>query len=45
MDQVNHMKKDLDNRINNELQSYNLFSLSPEMYTDDLELLSCKVYR
>lgn len=43
VDQVNHMKSDLDNRINNDLQSYNLFSLPLRIY-DSEELLPCKVF-
>nr|XP_033194235.1 dynein heavy chain 10, axonemal-like [Bombus vancouverensis nearcticus] len=43
VDQVNHMKSDLDNRINNDLQSYNLFSL-PLRICNSEELLPCKVY-
>lgn len=43
VNQVDHMKNDLDSRINSELKSYNLFSLSPELY-EDKELLPCKVY-
>lgn len=43
VDQVNHMKSDLDNRINNDLQSYNLFSL-PLRICNSEELLPCKVF-
>ncbi|XP_026670097.1 dynein heavy chain 10, axonemal [Ceratina calcarata] len=43
VDQVNHMKADLDNRINNEMQTYNLFSLWPEL-GESTELLQCKTY-
>ncbi|CAL7939586.1 unnamed protein product [Xylocopa violacea] len=43
VDQVNHMKADLDNRINTELQTYNLFSLAPEQYKQG-ELMQCKTY-
>lgn len=41
VDQVSRMKDDLDNRINTELQTYNLFILPPELY--DSNLLPCKV--
>lgn len=43
VDQVNHMKSDLDNRINNDLQSYNLFTLPLRIYNSE-ELLPCKVF-
>ncbi|XP_076621651.1 dynein heavy chain at 89D [Colletes latitarsis] len=43
MDQINHMKKDLDNRISHDLQSYNLFSLPLKLY-ETKELLPCKTY-
>ena len=42
MDQVNRMKNDLDNRINNDLQNFNLFSLPLDYYNEE-ELLPCKV--
>ncbi|XP_012151823.2 dynein heavy chain at 89D [Megachile rotundata] len=42
VDQVNLMKKDMDNRIDTELRTYNLFTLPPELY--DSELLPCKTY-
>nr|XP_034180267.1 dynein heavy chain 10, axonemal [Osmia lignaria] len=42
VDQVSRMKDDLNNRINTELQTYNLFILPPELY--DCELLPCKTY-
>ncbi|KAK1133358.1 hypothetical protein K0M31_011173 [Melipona bicolor] len=43
VDQVNRMKNDLDNRINNDLQNFNLFSL-PLRYYEEEELLPCKTY-
>ncbi|KAF3425259.1 hypothetical protein E2986_13407 [Frieseomelitta varia] len=43
VDQVNRMKNDLDNRINNDLQNFNLFSLPLNYYKEE-ELLPCKTY-
>lgn len=44
MEQVNHMKNDLDNRIHVELQNYNLFSLPLEYdESNTSQLLPCKV--
>ncbi|XP_076380407.1 dynein heavy chain at 89D [Megalopta genalis] len=42
IDQVNHMKNDLNNRIFSEMQRYNLFSLSSELPEGDF--LPCKTY-
>lgn len=42
MDQVNHVKLDLDNRITTELQTYNLFLLPSHLCNSD-ELIPCKV--
>lgn len=41
VDQVNQMKRDLDSRIESELQSYHLFSTRKEI--DERDLLPCKV--
>ncbi|KZC13452.1 Dynein heavy chain 10, axonemal [Dufourea novaeangliae] len=43
MDQVNHMKNDLDKRITADIQRYNLFCLPSEKFESDV-ILPCKVY-
>lgn len=42
VEQVNQMKRDLDNRIESELQSYHLFSTKKEIAESE-DLLPCKV--
>jgi len=42
IEQVNQIKKELDNRIESELQSYHLFSMKKEVAESE-DLLSCKV--
>ncbi|KAG7199559.1 hypothetical protein KM043_014170 [Ampulex compressa] len=41
--QVNQMKKDMDNRIDSELRSYNLFSIDSDAVPTD-QPLPCKMY-
>lgn len=41
--QVNQMKADLDQRIEKEIQSYNLFTPTKEQDEADVELSPCKV--
>ncbi|RLU20605.1 hypothetical protein DMN91_007218 [Ooceraea biroi] len=43
IEQVNQMKKDLDNRIESELQSYHLFSMKKEIAESE-DLLPCQTY-
>lgn len=43
INQVEQIKKELDNRINSELQSYHLFSTKKEIAESEI-LLPCKVY-
>ncbi|XP_018050925.1 PREDICTED: dynein heavy chain 10, axonemal [Atta colombica] len=43
VEQVNQIKKELDNRIESELQSYHLFSMKKEVDESE-DLLSCKSY-
>ncbi|XP_011639724.2 dynein heavy chain 10, axonemal [Pogonomyrmex barbatus] len=43
VDQINQIKKELDSRIESELQSYHLFSTKMEI-TESEDLLSCKSY-
>lgn len=43
VDQVNQLKKELDNRIESELQSYNLFSMKKEVVESEV-LLPFKVF-
>lgn len=43
IEQVDQMKKDLENRIESELQSYHLFSVRKEV-ADSKDLFPCKVY-
>ncbi|XP_076299609.1 dynein axonemal heavy chain 10-like [Lasioglossum baleicum] len=44
IDQINHMKADLDNRIFSEMQRYNLFSLSAYPAEEEGSFLPCKTY-
>lgn len=47
VEQLNHIKSDLDNRIFNELQNYDLFSLPTKYYNEENELivlLPCKIF-
>lgn len=47
VEQLNHIKNDLDNRIFNGLQNYDLFSLPTKYYDDENQLiilLPCKVF-
>lgn len=47
VEQLNHIKNDLDNRIFNDLQNYDLFSLPNKYYDNENELITllpCKVF-